>query len=520
MWDELPTEDKEEYKRMILAFASLTEMFAQKEDDGTVPAPIINSKYQETVFQKVFGAFAEDIGNTSYDASLIHPVTNTKYLIGIKTFGISSGDQKVAQFKANQYEWKSLTNEISSNSVNPDGTLRTSDEINEINRRLYFELARNIAILRNRRIDSSISNIRGFKVSDDEGFESVYHVLMPSKKGSPPIIYVGETSYDHIDIDNIKVIGCTDSKHPENFNFTDGNHRYRYTSADNQLLMSFNNRDIVLDQWDVKYADDAYAIFSDIANRIYTESIPKITESYCWKIVNRKGEVEQSSGFNAFWASPKLAKKKRNPRVDRLMEKYRNVIDNKVLESILEDVRKFLIDESLDKQKQLKMDLRRDILIRLGSIGNDGFKNDVIGVLFSRPVSELYIPIPNSKRFHEDHPDFFVKGLGNYNLDCIRDVPKPSRQFTLVFEPSGERMESLITQQRGKAIESVDSQSILGEWILRKVFQLGEYEPLTRKRLDEIGINGIRLYKLEGSPDVHFQFIWIDDGHLPEDYFR
>ncbi len=67
-------------------------------------------------------------------------------------------------------------------------------------------------------------------------------------------------------------------------------------------------------------------------------------------------------------------------------------------------------------------------------------------------------------------------------------------------------------------IESIDSQSILGEWILRKVFQLDEYEPLTRRRLDEIGINGIRLYKLEGSPEVHFQFILIDDTNPPKDY--
>ena len=40
---------------MMLAFASLTEMFAQKtEDSEDIPAPIINSKYQETVFKRHF----------------------------------------------------------------------------------------------------------------------------------------------------------------------------------------------------------------------------------------------------------------------------------------------------------------------------------------------------------------------------------------------------------------------------------------------------------------------------------
>ncbi len=33
MWDELPKKDKEEYKKMILAFASLTKMFSQKIED-------------------------------------------------------------------------------------------------------------------------------------------------------------------------------------------------------------------------------------------------------------------------------------------------------------------------------------------------------------------------------------------------------------------------------------------------------------------------------------------------------
>ena len=33
MWKILPEEEKKEYKRMILAFASLTEVFAQKAEN-------------------------------------------------------------------------------------------------------------------------------------------------------------------------------------------------------------------------------------------------------------------------------------------------------------------------------------------------------------------------------------------------------------------------------------------------------------------------------------------------------
>ena len=122
MWEILPSEQKSEYKRMILAFASLTEVFSQKAENNENKesyAPIINSKFQETVFQKAFNASAEDIGNTSYDAAISLKLSENeeiKYLIGIKTFGINSGDQKIAQFKANHQEWAEIINRIENNS--------------------------------------------------------------------------------------------------------------------------------------------------------------------------------------------------------------------------------------------------------------------------------------------------------------------------------------------------------------------------------------------------------------------
>ena len=57
MWNELPEKDRTEYKNYILAFASLTEAFAQKAEGDETLSPIINSKYQETVFQKAFNVY-------------------------------------------------------------------------------------------------------------------------------------------------------------------------------------------------------------------------------------------------------------------------------------------------------------------------------------------------------------------------------------------------------------------------------------------------------------------------------
>lgn len=74
--------------------------------------------------------------------------------------------------------------------------------------------------------------------------------------------------------------------------------------------------------------------------------------------------------------------------------------------------------------------------------------------------------------------------------------------------------------RNGKGIATKDDQGILGNWILHDIFQLNEYEPLTRKRLEEIGLNGIRLYKIKNDPSVHIQFIWIDQDDLPTDFIK
>ena len=95
---------------------------------------------------------------------------------------------------------------------------------------------------------------------------------------------------------------------------------------------------------------------------------------------------------------------------------------------------------------------------------------------------------------------------------------KEERKFNLIFEPSGDCITSYITQDNGKAIESYEKQSYLGEWILRNVFRLEKYEPLTSKKMNELGINGIRLYKLKNSEDIHIKFIWIDEDCFPDDY--
>lgn len=524
MWEDLPKVQKEEYKRLILAFASLTDMFAQKSNEDDIKAaPIINSKFQETAFQKAFNAYAEDIGNTSYDVSLQH--AGEKYLVGIKTFGIASGDQKVAQFKAKHDEWAKIIEEIKTNASGVD----EKDEINNLNKELYMTLAKRIAKIRNARIDSSRANIRGFMVEiDDSHVHSVYHVLMPSSKNEEAKIFVGETAYDKIDIENLTIIGCTGKNNPTNFFFSDGKHTYKYTSADSQLHMSFDNRNIVCDEWNAKYADDAHAIFGKIADIVYpkaeellpeddiTESIDEVSkpeleieETYCWTIWNKNRETEMYSGFNSFFGiGSKMGKDQRKQRIEKLYTEYEDQVEYNILYEIKQGMTEFLLEPASSVDEKAQKVRLREYLVRLAKqSGTFELKKDIFKLLY-RPMDEMYIPIPDSAQFHKDHPNFFGKGYGKTKPGTNKlELPKEARRFNLIFEPSGDVLPAYITQDNGKAIESAEKQTYLGEWILRGVFQLEEYEPLTSARLAELNINGLRFTKYKGSEDIHIEFI-------------
>ena len=91
---------------------------------------------------------------------------------------------------------------------------------------------------------------------------------------------------------------------------------------------------------------------------------------------------------------------------------------------------------------------------------------------------------------------------------CIRDR----------FISSKNIIKAYINQDNGKSIQSYKDQQILGEWILRGVFQLEPREVLTKQKLIEVGINGIRLYKFKDyKRGMGIEFIWIDENNPPLD---
>lgn len=506
MWDELDEKQKLKYKDLILGFASLTEAFAQKSDENKLTKPIVNSKFQEKAFQKVFGAFAEDIGNTSYDASLIVKDDHgdeKKYLIGIKTFQ-GTGMQKIAQFKRDSPKWINAIKNIKCDLENDSLT----EEVLRKNEDIYLGIAKEIGALRNERIDSSIANLKGFSAKEDESIESVYHCLISSIINNNPVIHVDEIKYEKIDLKNIKLSKIKKTDKVQNVYFEDGCHQYQFTSSDSQLLMRFKQKKTTFETWEVKYLKDPFQVFEKIAEDL-KGTAEKHYESFCWKLVEGEKELYMFSSLNAGYSLKAKSSSARQNKFKKLKEKYFG------FESFFDEVARF-IEAVEENGSTLELAQRRDELMQQCKEFNNDNLYSALGDLLYRHPDEVYIKIPKSHKFHTEHKNFFTNNKSGI-LDSANPKKVNSNSFNLIFEPSGDQVEAYITQEHGKALETANKQTIMGEWILRKVFQLPEYKPLTRERLDEIGINGIRLTK---QPDgIHLSFIWIDDNNLPEDYW-
>src|SRR3989339_728011 len=95
-----------------------------------------------------------------------------------------------------------------------------------------------------------------------------------------------------------------------------------------------------------------------------------------------------------------------------------------------------------------------------------------------RHANEVYIPIP--AEIHKNFPSFFPD----------RETP-----FDLKL-PNGNTMQSKVCQDGGKALMSYSNRE-LGQWILRDVLKLKEEELLTYDRLQILGIDSVRIDKID-----------------------
>lgn len=115
---------------------------------------------------------------------------------------------------------------------------------------------------------------------------------------------------------------------------------------------------------------------------------------------------------------------------------------------------------------------------RLKKVGEKSGLNQWNGAGRKRHHNEVYIPIPSM--VHRLAPSFFPDRDKNFNLKL----------------PDGKTMIAKVCQDNSKALMSHSNRK-LGEWILRQVLNLEIGEVLTYKKLLDIGIDSVRLDKLE-----------------------
>lgn len=97
-----------------------------------------------------------------------------------------------------------------------------------------------------------------------------------------------------------------------------------------------------------------------------------------------------------------------------------------------------------------------------------------------RHPDEVYIPIPSW--IHTEFKDFF---------------PPRDKPFNLIL-PSKKTISGKLCQDNSKALMSNPNQD-LGRWLLRKLLKLKEWELLTYKKLEEVGVDSVEITKIDNE---------------------
>lgn len=271
IWERYSKEEREEYIKFLQVYGALTNLFRQKHGD---PIPYLDSKFQETIYAKVFNGKNVDIGNTPHD--VLSVFGNERIGIGLKTWMNSKPSyQKVMQLK----RYKS---EI-------DPFLNKSDE----------ELALKLSEIKN---DRMLVDYNRLGLSMDG---NIYHYV--TRDAGKFVIQ--ETLYPLVDMNNLKNFKRTSTA----FQWSDGHKKYKYTYGDSQIWQHFDSSKkdtLILNQFDVNIIDDPFdfllkSYFNFIDDFKKDTKSDDVVEVYLPLYSYRSKEVEEKSGLNSWNSAPK-----------------------------------------------------------------------------------------------------------------------------------------------------------------------------------------------------------------------
>lgn len=261
-YENQPAEQQAEYKRMLTIVGNLTLLFSESD------CPYLPYRAHENIFCKYFQADNLARSDCSADAQ------KGKIGIGLKTW-MGGDDQKVAEFGKLKPRYATLTG---------------------------IDLVKEIAKYRNERIRVT-KKLHGIE-------QMIYHIV----RRVPEAMQIIEYAFDYIDIDNIQLM--KDRGNDNNTYFTDGIHKYHFSTSKNTLYMLFEDME-VLDSFEVEIMADPYAFLMDAMGADVTVASPQLTTQPQAKVIDKKntlclrlysvkkGEkyVPEKSGLNQWNAS-------------------------------------------------------------------------------------------------------------------------------------------------------------------------------------------------------------------------
>lgn len=270
VWEQYSKEQREEYIKFLQVYGALSNLFRQKQGDMI---PYLDSKFQETVFAKIFDSQNADIGNTPHD--VVSVFGNDRIGIGLKTWMNSKPSfQKVMQLK------------------------RYQNEINAVFKNNDVEaLAYKISEIKNERMKSDYERLG---LSEDK---NIYHYVTRDEGR----FVINECAYPLIDLNNLEKFNLT----PTAFSWSDRQKDYKYTFGDSQIHQKFDssNKDsFLLHQFDIQIIEDPFSFLLEAYFNFIDKAkvaVKNIVEVYLPLYSYQSKEVKEKSGLNAWNAASK-----------------------------------------------------------------------------------------------------------------------------------------------------------------------------------------------------------------------
>ena len=269
IWERYSIEQRNEYIHFLQIYGALSNLFRHKKGDLV---PHLDSKFQETIYARVFNCKNVDLNNTPHDVLTI--LGDERIGIGLKTWMYNKPSfQKVMQLK----KYQNIINESKS-----QGLEALAHKISEIkNERMLFDYNR-------------------LGLTYDK---NIYHYIT-REKGQ---FLINECSYPLIDLENLSRFNLTDS----GFNWSDSKKDYKFTFGDCQVYQKFNSEKYntqLLGKFEINILDDPFKFLLDAYLNIADMSLgmeEDIYEVFLPLYSFKTKEVEEKSGLNAWNSSSK-----------------------------------------------------------------------------------------------------------------------------------------------------------------------------------------------------------------------